>query len=361
MSVGGVAIRRAAAGGAARASRAAIIAGSASLWLACSGCASGGGPVFAPSTSARVWPPPPDAPRVRYVGELLGEESLNARRTGLEALREALAGPRPQVRFVRPVAVALLGERVFVADTGLAAVHLLDLDARTHALLVGSPADPLQAPLDVVAVGDEVVVVDRLRAALDRFDRQGRWLSTTRIAGVAAPVSAAWSRETDTLWVLDAASHSAFPTRGASAVGPAIGGRGSEPGRFNHPAGIAASEDGALWVADAMNFRVQSLGARGDVRTAFGAKGDAAGDFALPRDVAVDSAGRVFVLDNQFENVQVFDASGQLLMALGGGGQGAGEFSVPVGITVDDRDRLWIADSLNRRVQVLEILKENGP
>jgi len=319
------------------------------------GCASATREIFPTVFPPIVWPPPPDAPRVRYVGELRGEESLGVRSTGLAALGEAFAGPRSKAAFIRPCAVAVAGDVVFVADTGLAGVHRLDLAQRTYALLRGAPGERMKAPIDVATAGERVVVVDRGRAALEWFDVSGTWRRTEKHPELAAPVAVAWDAVRGGLWLTDAAAHAVFALRDGAAPMKVAGGRGGEPGQFNFPCAVAPSRD-AAFVADSMNFRVQVLDANGRPASAFGRKGDAAGDFALPRDVALDSEGHVYVLDNQFENVQIFDPQGRLLMAFGRGGSGRGEFSLPSGITIDARDRIWIADSYNRRVQVFQYL-----
>ncbi len=318
-------------------------------------------PIFPAVSSDLVWPRPPDRPRIRYVGALRGESSLGVKPRGWAALRAVLAGPRHLIDFARPSAVAVAGERIFVADIGLAVVHMLDLANRRYAVLAGAPDDPLAVPIDVtIAGGDTVVVVDRKRAALDLFDLDGHWRRTLRWAQLAAPVAADWDAGHDALWIADAAAHACFVTTGYGPPRQAFGGRGSGWGRLNYPSDLVVGAGVGVVVADAMNFRVQVFDVTGQVAAVFGQKGDAAGDFSRPRSVAVDSDGHIYVVDNQFENVQVFDRAGRLLMAFGRGGSGPGQFSLPAGITIDARDRIWIADSYNHRVQVFQYLAEEA-
>ena len=332
------------------------------LWLGMTlvGCQAPLRPVFPIVTPSIVWPTPPDQPRVRYVGELLGEQSLGARKRGGDVLRSLFAGPRAPVEFSRPTAVAVVGQRVFVADTGLGAVHLLDIDRRSHELILGDPSDPFQVPIDVLVLPDAtVVVVDRKRAAIDFLDLTGQLLCTWRDTDMHAPVSAAWDARRELLWVADVSDHMCFAFKNGEVV-RRLGRRGSAPGQFNFPSAVTWNAAAGLVVADAMNFRLQIFDDQDHPLAVFGRKGDAAGDFARPRDVAVDSQGHIYALDNQFENVQVFDQTGRLLMALGRGGTGTGEFALPAGITIDSLDRIWIADSYNRRVQVFQYLPEDG-
>jgi sugar lactone lactonase YvrE len=255
--------------------------------------------------------------------------------------------------------VAVVGERVFVADIGLGVVHLLDLAARHYAMIPGPPTERFRVPVDLtIADGGQLVVVDRGRAAVDVFDLDGVWRSTHRCPDLTAPVAVAWDPSQRVFWMADAAAHQCIATADLEHTQQRIGERGDAPGQFNYPTALAVHPQIGLVVADAMNFRIQVFDHAGRLLTVFGHKGDAAGDFARPRDVAVDSEGHLYVLDNQFENVQVFDPDGRLLMAFGQEGSRPGEFAVPSGITIDAQDRIWVADSYNRRVQVFQYVRE---
>lgn len=381
------------------------------LLLALAGCAPSSTSTFSMSAdSGLVWPPPPDPPRIRYVGEIVGEASLGRAPTLGESLRAVVAGPAAPLAFATPLAVAVAGERVFVADPGQAngpCVHVLDLAARTHAVLQKIGATPLAWPIDVAAHGSKLAIADAKNAVVYLIEG-GSAISEGGANGATfgqglfkRPASVAWSNDGNTLFVLDASAAAIHEFSADGRHLRSFGARGSGDGQFNLPAGLCianrtpsvsegpATMDGSaantaglrpngrvaeargqdarttptqnvdsnLVVADSMNFRVQVLNDNGAAVAAFGGKGDAAGKFALPRDIASDSAGNLYVLDNQFENVQVFDPSGQLLMAFGGEGRGAGQFNLPSGITIDERDRIWIADTYNRRVQVFQAVK----
>lgn len=333
-------------------------------------------PRFPYDGPALVWPAPPDPPRIRYIGELVGEPSLGMRPRGLDALREVVEGPRPPALFATPMAVAVDGPRVYVADPSNPrgpVVHLLDLDARAYAQVRDAGGAPLAWPIDVSAARGRLAIGDAQRGVFV-LDAQGRTVVTVA-PGTIERAAAVAILPDGGLAVLDAPRHEIVLCDQGGVVRARVGGRGAEPGRFNFPAGLCAvhaaippedrrspalapSQGSALLIADSMNFRVQWLDPAGGPGLCFGQKGDAAGDFALPRDVAVDSAGHIYVLDSQFENVQVFDGQGRLLMAFGGEGRGPGQFSVPSGITIDAQDRIWIADTYNRRVQVFQYLAQ---
>lgn len=378
--------------------------------LCISGCAPKTDPAFSltgnlsNSAAGPVWPPPPDPPRIRYVGELVGEASLGRKTTIGESLQAVVTGPPLPLAFATPLGVATAGDLVFVADPGQASgpcVHVLNLASRTHTLLQKIGNTALAWPIDLATFSTKLVIADAKNAAVYLIDTKS---SITQGAAPGAaigqglfkrPASVAWSRDGSAFFVLDTVTAVIHEFSADGRHLRSFGSRGGGEGQFNFPAGMCvtfrtptvrdgraesgiANADAArplphgrgsessggqnarptLAVADSMNFRVQVLSDDGKPIATFGGKGDAAGKFALPRDVASDSAGNLYVLDNQFENVQVFDSSGQLLMALGGEGRGPGQFNLPSAITIDECDRIWIADTYNRRVQVFQCIGE---
>ena len=306
-----------------------------------------------------VWPGAPDTPRIRYIGDIVGEASFGVRSRGLKALGEVFTGPAPKIRFSTPMAVAVRGERAYVADAQAGAVYICDLAQRQLDTIRAASGKPFDWPIDVAATKDGIAICDSRRASVFLFDANGTFVRALGAGALQRPSAVAYRADTDELWVLDTAAHECVVFNSAGNATRRIGQRGAEAGSFNFPAGMTWRAKVGAVVADSMNFRVQILDESGTSRAVFGKKGDAAGDFAMPRDVAVDSDGNIYVLDNQFENVQIFNPSGQLLMAFGGEGSGPGEFYLPSGITIDQRDRIWIADSYNRRVQVFQYLNAN--
>ena len=345
--------------------RTAIRIGAVAVLALIAGCERPLRPIFPEEKQSLVWPKPPDVPRIRYIGQLTGEESLGARPKGLEALGAIFTGPKPKIGFSTPMAVAVHGDVVFVADAQNHAVYALNLAARTIATISQAAGRPLEWPIDLAMRGDSLLVVDSNRAAIFAYDSSGIYQQSMGQDVLKRPVAIAVDRASGELWVLDSGSHECKLFGADGHLKRAFGQRGSAPGQFNFPVGLSLHPAIGIAVADSMNFRVQLLGYDGSSKASFGQKGDAAGDFALPRDVAIDSQGHLYVLDNQFENVQIFDDAGRLLMAFGQEGLGPGEFYLPSGITIDERDRIWVADTYNRRVQVFQYLnagseKEGG-
>ncbi len=345
------------------------------------GCARPMGTLFEPIDPPRVWPPPPDEPRIKLLGALSDSRDIKAARSGREAFLSVLRGPRPPIRFLGPHAVACGtgSEPVYlavenrrrtdllaVADAAAGAVHIIDLEQRTHVLVSGwRPAGAPDAterfgvPIGVAWAGNALFVTDAQRGEVIELDAQGRYRRRFGGEALDRPVGIAYVARRKQLYVVDGNAHRLTVFDLAGNVVRTIGGPGVKPGSFNYPTHLCVRRGGApdmLAVADSGNFRVQLLDLDGRPLRTIGQKGDGAGDFALPKGVAFDSDGNIYVVDAQFENVQVFNTQGRLLMAFGAEGREPGRFWLPAGLAIDADDRIWVADSGNRRVQVFEYM-----
>jgi NHL repeat/6-bladed beta-propeller len=328
--------------------------------LAPLGCARPSGVMFPQISPSRVWPPPPDAPRIRLVGTLSGSDDLNAAESGKEAFASLMRGPRPPIRFSTPNAIAVSETSVLaIADGSAAAVHIVDLTTREHTLVGGWSEERLEMPVGVAWVGRRLFVSDAKRHEIIELTEVGGFVRRFGENDLMRPVGIAFVRESDTLYVVDGGEHRLAVFDLGGALRKTIGHRGEAPGEFNYPSHLFV-RGGRLVVADSGNFRVQVLDLAGNVIRTIGQKGNGAGDFALPKGVAIDNEGHVFVVDAQFENVQVFDQTGQLLIAFGREGRSPGEFWLPSGLTIDDQNRIWVADSGNRRIQLFEQVRTSS-
>jgi len=324
------------------------------------GCGRPQGILFPAVEPPRVWPPAPDVPRIRFIGELSDSGDLKAARSGMEVVKAAFRGPRPPIAFSNPHGVAISRKGLIaVADGGGQAVHVVDPERRTHRLISGFGEERFGSPVGVAWVGGRLFVTDAVRHEVIELGPLGEFRQRFGDDQLTWPVGIAYASERDQLYVVDGRSHrlAVFTTSGE--LVKTLGERGPGAGEFNFPTHIA-SAGGRLLVADSGNFRVQVLDLNGNGITTIGQKGDGAGDLSLPKGVAFDSEGHIYIVDAHFENIQIFDESGQLLMAFGREGQGPGKFSLPAGLAVGPDDQIWVADSGNRRLQVFEYIRTSS-
>lgn len=342
-----------------RASRFASVCAALAIAFGTGGCVAREAEVFPAPERRIVWPAPPETPRIQWVGRLRSSDDLGAGTDGWEAVATAFRGPRPPIKFASPVAVAVAPDgRIAVADVSAPALHILDLEQRTHLRIGGFDSTPLGAPSGVAWWGDHIIASDAELGRVLVFEPSGELAYSFGEGVLQRPVGIAADQASRRLFVVDGAAHDVKAFDEDGNLLSTIGGPGSALGQFNFPTHAAIRGD-RLIVADSGNFRVQVLDLSGNPIAVIGREGNAAGTFALPKGVAISPQGHVYVSDARFENVQVFDQTGNLLLAFGREGREPGEFWLPAGITIDERDRIWVADTGNSRLQVFQYLK--GP
>ncbi|XP_065341578.1 RING finger protein nhl-1 isoform X1 [Cloeon dipterum] len=133
-----------------------------------------------------------------------------------------------------------------------------------------------------------------------------------------------------------------------------IGSRGSEPGCFTWPRGIAVGPDNTIVVADSSNHRVQLFDSNGIFVKEFGAYGSSEGEFDCLAGVAVNRIGQFIIADRYNHRIQVLDPSGRFLRAFGSQGTADGRFNYPWGVTTDALGFIYVCDKENHRVQVFQ-------
>lgn len=308
----------------------------------------------------RVWPDAPAAPRIAYVTAFSRPEHLGIRGGFLQRLAEFLFGAR-DARLIRPMAVAAVGDVVYVADPGAKGVHRFDPSAGRYDLVRSAGGKPIAMPVGIArGPAGDVYVTDSVRGEVLRI-RPGATAAepVALSAALRRPTGIATDAATGRLYVADTAAHRVQVFSRDGALLSSIGGRGSADGEFNYPTLLWRDAAGRLYVTDSLNFRVQIFDERGRFLGKFGRVGDGTGDAARQKGVATDRNGHVYVVDSLFHAFQVFDQSGRFLLSVGEQGRAPGEFWLPTGIFIGDDDTIYVADSYNHRVQVFRYI--GGP
>lgn len=131
-----------------------------------------------------------------------------------------------------------------------------------------------------------------------------------------------------------------------------IGGRGSEPGSFTWPRGIAVGPDNTIVVADSSNHRVQVFDENGIFQKEFGQYGNGDGEFDCLAGIAVNKIGQYIIADRYNHRIQILDPNGKFVRSFGSQGTSDGKFNYPWGIGTDSLGFIYVCDKENHRVQV---------
>ncbi|MDX6672174.1 MAG: hypothetical protein QOI91_2537 [Solirubrobacteraceae bacterium] len=120
----------------------------------------------------------------------------------------------------------------------------------------------------------------------------------------------------------------------------AFGSFGRQPGQFVHPYGVAATPGGeVVWVADYIRNKVIAYTGRGAFLSEFGASGRGRGEFLKPAGIARGPDGTLFVADRCNWRVQHFTADGQFIESFG-----EGSLASPTFLAVDRTGRVFVSD-----------------
>jgi len=303
------------------------------------------------SDKVLLWPPPPHAPKIRFLYGFHEAQDFGFEPSFFESLARFFAGKAPR-GMVRPYAVAADDKLIAVADPGLRALHIFDTGSEQYRRIEKIANEDLVSPVGVGIGPDTIYLADSGLNKVFILDRAGNHRRT--ITGLERPTGIAYHAGSGRLFVAETLGHriAVFDASGNRIT--TFGTRGGGKTNFNFPSHLSLHGD-ILYVNDTMNFRVQEFDIHGRFVSSFGQIGDGSGQFAQPKGVGTDAEGHIYVVDALFNRVQIFDKNGRFLLAFGGQGHKAGQFWLPSGIFIAG-NKIFVADSYNQRVQVFRFL-----
>ena len=145
-------------------------------------------------------------------------------------------------------------------------------------------------------------------------------------------------------------------------AGAVLGRLGSGAGQFKKANGIAVDAAGFVYVVDSLANNVGVFNSGGQFVRTIGAKGTAPGRFSLPTGIAYDkSANQIAVADTQNGRVQFFSATGNFnfVKSIGLPGVAPLQFKKPVGVAFEydaagKLSRMYVADIFQNKIQVID-------
>ncbi|HWW89742.1 MAG TPA: hypothetical protein VNY35_03050 [Solirubrobacteraceae bacterium] len=132
----------------------------------------------------------------------------------------------------------------------------------------------------------------------------------------------------------------------------AVGSQGAGPRQFGFPYGITLNAAGDAYVADDINHRIVKLYADLSFAGAWGGFGSKAGQLGFPRALASEPGGETFVADTANDRIEVFDPAGKFVRAFGISARGPAQMTAPSGLAIDPTGRLLVSDTVGDRIEV---------
>jgi sugar lactone lactonase YvrE len=326
------------------------------------------------------WPPAPEKPRYRYLGELIGEPNFEANNksqsvlttalkwiVGLFETYEPLLLQRPQHGIVSD------SGRIYIVDAGRNAVLAFDPnppseeddpDSKEGHMLIWDMATPtthFAAPVAVATVwNSEIAVSDAKLGAVARLNDKGEPIGVLAPEQLKRPTGLAFDRERGLLFVADTVAHDIKVFDSTGKLVNTFGSPGEGSGEFNAPTHLAFA-GGHLYVTDTFNSRIQVFDADGHHLREFGERGLYVGNLMRPKGVVMDDAGIVYVVESYFGHLLAYNKQSELLLDINGSGLKGGEFRLPSGVWTDKKGRIFVADMFNGRVVMFQLINpEDG-
>ena len=317
-----------------------------------------------------VWPPPPETPRFRLVGQMTGEENFFKENADKElwiirALKWVVglgSGPIEPRILQRPQSGAVDNAgRIYVTDVSRQAVCVFDRSTGKFEIWEWADSDVhFRAPISIVVESSgDVLVADSALGRVARLSRDGQPKGWVGNQYLNFPTGLAYDAQRSHLYVADTRANTVFMFNAGGELVSRIGTWGEHDGQLNSPTHLSFHND-ELFVSDTLNARVQVFSHDGKFLRHIGRRGLFVGDTPRPKGVSAAQNGLVYVVESYYDHLLVFNAQGEFLLPIGGTGQGPGQFYLPAGVWSDKNNFVYVADMFNGRVVVFEFLGDRN-
>ncbi len=313
-----------------------------------------------------VFPAPPDTPRIQFLTRI--SSSLDVVERKRPSFWRSLIGESKKEEgkpIIKPYGIAIRRGRIYVCDTVLGGLEIIDLEARTFDYFQPRGLGALEKPINcfVDRTDGRLYVADPERGQVVVFD--------STLAYVGGLGGGERIRPTDvfvdetTIWVVDIAGARvhAYDRRSFRHLAALPNDTADAAARLYQPTNLWVAGD-RIYVSDFGDFKVKIYSRAGDYLGSVGSYGRALGQFVRPKGIAVDRDGNLYVVDAGFENIQIFDKEGRLLMFFGGPYHGPGDMWLPAKVVIDYDDldyfRPYVDERFDLKYLIL-VTNQYGP
>jgi len=312
--------------------------------------------------AAVFFPAPPEKARLQFLTSYSGPEDFELPNRVLNFL---IGTPTTRQPIVKPYGIAIADGKIYVCDTFLGKVHVLNLKNRRFSDLAPSRGSNIQKPVNIAVDKKGILyIADTLLGQVVMCKSDGTLMGTigTKKASRLTDVAV----EGDRLYVADMGKSRvyAFDKTTLKPVAVIPSDPTNKVEQLLKPTNIAVDGRNHVYVSDAGLFCVKEYDATGRHVQTFGRIGDAPGEFARPKGIALDRESRLYVADAASSVVQIFDSEGRLLMFFGEPGSGQGQLFLPASVIVDydhiEMFRDYIAPGFEVQYLVL-VTSQYGP
>ncbi|MGZ4974173.1 MAG: 6-bladed beta-propeller, partial [Limisphaerales bacterium] len=284
---------------------------------------------------------PPDAPRLQYLTGFASEKTFRQKKS--HSFKSFITGQQEATKEIsKPYGVTTYDHKIFVCDTALGTVLVVDLKEQKIGMLEATGEGALRTPLNIAIdkTDGTAYVADSTREQVVVFDKQGVYAGTIGKTGEMKPRDVAVGA--DRIYVADVQSHNVriYEKATRNYVTNLVNGAAATneiTGLFT-PGNLAIDERGQLYVSDTGAGHVQIYQPDGKHIRSVGEMGDGLGMFARLKGIAVDRAHQLYAADAMSQVIQIFNDEGKLLTFFGDPGEGPRIQILPTKVAVDYED-----------------------
>lgn len=278
-----------------------------------------------------IFPSPPDSARIQYLTSISTSLDITGEQS---AFQRYVMGREEGKPIYKPYGISIRNNRVYICDTMLPGIEIIDLGRHTFSYFVPGGLGVLKKPVNCsVDSAGNLYVADAGRKQVVSFDAAGRFLAVIGDTELEKPTDVVVNNSE--IWVCDLERHQvlvydqlsgevkrAFPdtTQG-------------NPAYLYSPTNIAVYGN-RIYVTDTGDSKIKVFEKSGRYTGSIGAFGRHAGQFVRPKGIDIDKEGHIFIVDAAFENVQIFNRQADVLMYFGGPYKKPGHMWLPADVTL---------------------------
>ena len=285
-----------------------------------------------------IFPPPPDTTRIQFLTHFSSSADLEGKKGGFHRF---LFGDEAPLAIIKPYGVSVHNEKVYICDTGLGGLEIMDLATGDFKYFIPTDRGQLKLPINCcVDQHGYLFVADANRGQIVVFDSDLNYVHAFGESEGFRPTDVEVHQ--DLIWVANVEDHAVYVY---SADDYKLLERmpdlsSDEDGFIRQSTNISISNN-RLYVSDFGDFNVKNYSMEGEYMGVVGGHGNGPGSFTRPKGIDLDREENLFVVDAAFENVQIFNAEGELLMHFGGAYEGAGAMWLPAAVEISYENFLF--------------------
>jgi DNA-binding beta-propeller fold protein YncE len=284
-------------------------------------------------TEPVFYPSPPDTARIQFLTRYGNSSDFTG---GQKRFKTFVAGEKEVQPILKPYGLAILYNRLYIADAAIAGLQVIDLNKNSFGYFIPGGRGKLKLPINCfVDAGGDLYVTDVERKQVVIFNERLEYKGEIGGGNNFKPVDVVVAG--DTVFVTDPLNFriNAYykPTLQLIYTFPEGCNAGDENWLYN-PLNLCVGK-GKIYITDFGDSRVKMFTLNGEYISAVGSYGAGLAQFVRPKGIALDHEENLYVVDAGFENVQIFNKQGQLLMFFGGPYKGPGDMYLPAKVIID--------------------------